>query len=275
MLSVGGLAVSGCSGIIGPHSEDAQNIANLWWASFGIAVVVFVIVMGFLGYALFRRRNGAPSMFENRPHAAMVFIVTSGAIVPLFILIGIFAYSVRVTAANTEAKPGALHVEAIGHDFYWEFVYPDENIRTINTLHIPAGRAIDLTTTADDVIHSFWVPELNGKLDALPGIKNTMTFTSNDVGQYRGRCAEFCGKGHACMDFPTVVEDPAQFQDWVGTIRQQSFHLPDPTQVNYMLDQCYNHANFPVCMPVGCPAGAAPTGSVQSAAGGGKPRGAG
>ena len=258
-----GLMLSGCSGIIGPHSPSAVRIASLWWTSFGISVVVFIIVMGFLAYGLFRRRDHVPSIFENRPHAAMLFIVISGAVVPLIILIGIFTYSVKITAANTEMKPNALHVEAIGHDFYWEFVYPDQGIRTINTLHIPVNQPIDLTTTGADVIHSFWVPELNGKLDALPGITNSMTFTTSDVGQYRGRCAEFCGKGHACMDFATVAEDPAQFQDWVATIKQQTFRLPNASDVDYMLDQCFNDANFPVCMPVGCPPGAKANGSVQ------------
>jgi cytochrome c oxidase subunit II len=247
------LALPGCGGALDTHTAEAARIAHLWWVTFGIATALFVIIMAIFGYALFRRRNGEPAAFEARPATAITFILVAGAGLPLLILIAVFAYSVQITAANDATVRGPLHVEVIGHNWWWEFRYTDSNFRTVNSLHIPAGRAVELTLTADDVIHSFWVPQLNGKVDAIPGIQNKLTIASADAGSYRGVCAEFCGVGHNCMPFETVVDQPQDFAAWEDQVKALPFRKPERDDVQFMLNVCVNENQAPVCMPAGCP----------------------
>ena len=253
-LALGGAALSGCSrGVLDTHSAEAARIAHLWWVTFGIATALFLIVMGTLAYALFHRRGDAPAAFERSPGRANGFVLIAGAVIPVFILVGVFAYSVQITAANTAKQPDALHVEVIGHDWWWEFRYTDQGFRTVNSLHIPAGRAVELTLTADDVIHSFWVPQLNGKTDAIPGILNHMTLSASSPGSYRGVCAEYCGVGHACMPFEVVADEKQDFDAWASKVKSLGYRQPDNADVQFMLNACVNENRAPVCMPAGCP----------------------
>ncbi|MGH7622086.1 MAG: cytochrome c oxidase subunit II [Gemmatimonadaceae bacterium] len=251
---VAAAAASGCSrGTLDTHSADAARIAHLWWVTFGISTALFVIIMGIFSYALFHRRGEQAAAFERDPAKATGFVLIAGAVIPLFILVAVFAYSVKITAANTSHPNDPLHITVIGHDWWWEFQYTDTGVRTVNTIHIPAGRPIAITLAADDVIHSFWVPQLNGKTDAIPGILNHMTIESDDPGAYRGVCAEFCGVGHACMDFELVVDEKQDFDAWVNQVKAIPYRQPTRADVQYMLNACVNQNKIPVCQPTGCP----------------------
>lgn len=244
----------GCGkGALDAHSSDAMRIAQLWWVVFSIAGLLFIIIMGILAYALFHRRGPRASTFEREPAKATAFVLIAGGLIPLVILIGVFAYSLQVTRANTAPLREPLRITVVGHDWWWEFKYPDLGLRTVNSIHIPAGRPVELTLTADEVIHSFWVAQLNGKSDAIPGIKNRLTITAADPGIYRGVCAEFCGVGHLCMQFDLVVDEPTNFSAWVTQVKAIPYQQPTQADEQYMLNVCVNKNIAPVCTPSGCP----------------------
>jgi cytochrome c oxidase subunit 2 len=114
----------------------------------------------------------------------------------------------------------ALAVHLIGHQWWWEVTYPDEQVVTANEIHVPAGSRVRLTVTSEDVIHSFWIPQVAGKVDVIPRKTNAITFRVDQPGVYQGMCAEFCGLQHAHMRFRLVVEPPADFDSWLAGQRQ-------------------------------------------------------
>jgi cytochrome c oxidase subunit 2 len=210
------------------QSPEARHIALLWWVMFALSMAVFAVAGGLLLYALFRRR-GAPSVFERRAGSQTLFILISGAAVPLVILIVVFGFTVGVMAASRGGE-GAMQVEVTGHNFWWEVGYPEAGVTTQNEIHVPAGREIDFVLRSDDVIHSFWAPQLNGKTDLVPGQTNHMSITVTSPGTYRGECAEFCGVGHACMTFEVIAMPQADFDAWLASQPKQ--RSGDPQEFN-------------------------------------------
>jgi cytochrome c oxidase subunit 2 len=114
------------------------------------------------------------------------------------------------------AADDRLVIEVIGHQWWWEVNYPDQGFVTANEIHIPVGEPVQVQLIAADVIHSFWVPELHGKLDLVPGQTNTLWLEADTVGEYRGLCAEFCGIQHAKMLFVVVAEPREEFDAWAA-----------------------------------------------------------
>ena len=116
---------------------------------------------------------------------------------------------------GTDTGPTPLRIDAIGRQWVWEMHYPDNGVRLQNEMRIPAGRPVDVHTQSRDVIHSFWVPRLGGKLDAVPGRTFVVRLQADEPGTYRGQCAEFCGTGHAHMTMTVVAMAPADFDAWL------------------------------------------------------------
>ena len=199
--------------ITSPHGSEARRIAGLWWLMFSMAAGVYVIVAGFIVFAIVRGRRRSAS--ESRV-AESTFIWWGGVIIPVVIL-GVLAVA-TVSAASELRKPSAtpLRVEVVGKRWWWEVTYPDSGVVTANEIHLPAGRPVEIGLDSDNVIHSFWVPELAGKEDTIPGQHNTLRFTPNTVGTYRGQCAEYCGLEHGLMAFLVVVDPPDQFDRWIA-----------------------------------------------------------
>src|SRR5262249_1839801 len=113
-----------------------------------------------------------------------------------------------------------LKVKAVGHQWWWEFQYPELGLTTANELHVPVGKSIVVDAESKDAIHAFWVPKLAGKIDALPGKTQFTWFTAEKPGLYYGQCAEFCGTSHANMRFRVIVDTPADFEAWVQRTKQ-------------------------------------------------------
>jgi cytochrome c oxidase subunit 2 len=158
----------------------------------------------------------------DRPLAAAVSFGVALTVVILFGLLGATMWTHRaVLALGAES---AVTVNVTGHQFWWEFEYeeamPSRRVTTANELHIPVGRPVVLKVTSRDVIHSFWVPNLQGKRDLVPGITSAIWLQADRPGVYRGQCAEFCGKQHAHMAFEVVAESDAQFERWLDAQRQ-------------------------------------------------------
>ncbi len=207
----------------------AASIARLSTVLIAAAVVVFVIVMALLVWPMLRRTEGAadgPRMIDKR-RWEFRWIVVGGAIVPMLILAGVFALS--LAGMRAEEKPASPYrIDVIGRQWWWEIRYPNEGVVTANEIHIPTGRPVRIHLESADVIHSFWVPQLQGKTDAITGQVNETWIQADAPGTYRGECAEFCGMQHAHMAFVVVAETPNAYDAWLAAQAQPAISPADP-----------------------------------------------
>ena len=215
------------SSIFDPVSPPAGEIYTLSMLVLGICAAIFVTVGGLMVYSIvrFRRRPGdddrePPQVYGSNP------IELAWTVIPLLIVFVLFLVTTRTLLAVQRAPlpPGALRVTVIGHQWWWEFRYPDLGVITANELHVPtssagARRPTYLQLESVDVIHSFWVPQLNGKTDVIPNRINTMWIEPMRAGLFLGQCAEYCGTQHAHMLLRVVAEPPAEFDAWVAAQR--------------------------------------------------------
>ncbi len=212
----------------------ADNEKTLFWVIIIVATVVFLGVEGALIYSIsrFRDRPGRPNPQQLHGDLRLELIMT--AIPALFLLI-ILGFTIRgLIQVSPEAEPAAsadhpkIKVIAIGHQWWWEFYYPEWKFNTADSMHIPVGATVHVDLYSNNVIHSFWVPNLTGKTDLVPGHSNTKWFIADKSGTYEGICAEFCGAQHANMRFNVIAENNDTFQTWVST-QQQAATTPAPS----------------------------------------------
>ena len=212
-----------------PRGPISRYIDTWWWVLFSVASFVVVLVTVLLLVALFRKRRDDstdPRMNSDREGSLMWFVGLLGAAFPIAVLgtlMGFNIYTENVITARAQAPTRVI--EVIGHRWWWEVIYPQEGITTANELHIPAGESVQIKVTTKDVIHSFWVPQLNGKIDTIPGQTNTISIEADQPGAFRGQCGEYCGLEHAKMAFWVVADAPQDYQAWVT---QQRLAAPDP-----------------------------------------------
>ena len=235
-----GLAIAGCSGpgsVLDTHGSKADEIAGVWWTMLALGGAVFVAVVLLLLAALLAQRRppatderGVVRVGRLASFGGNVLLVGGGLLVPAAVLAGLLVVDVRSLAAIA-GPPAAprLTIGIVGHQFWWEIQYPDADLVTANELHVPVGDVVQLKLTAADVIHSFWIPQLMGKMDAIPYQTNTTWLKADQPGEYRGECAEFCGAQHAHMDFVVVADPPDQFNAWLTAQRQPASPSADPT----------------------------------------------
>ena len=211
--------------MVDPAGPKARGVFDFWMFLIIVASAVFAIFLAVLLIGLFKRaRTADPG--SPRVHATTTRWVVSSVAATLLILLVFLVLDFRLGRAIALTGPRKpLIVEVIGHQWWWEVVYPDSvtssnYIYTANEIHIPVGRPVILHLSASDVIHSFWVPNLSGKKDLIPG-KATETWIQADVpGVYRGQCAEFCGHQHAKMAMEVVAESPEEFERWAARMRE-------------------------------------------------------
>jgi len=210
--------------VLDPAGPQAAHISWLWWLMFWVTTAVFLIVFALTLAAVWRggRAQAAIDDKADKPLAAAVSFGVALTVVILFGLLGATMWTHKaVLALGAES---AVTVNVTGHQFWWEFEYdeavPSQRVTTANELHIPVGRPVVLKVTSRDVIHSFWVPNLHGKRDLIPGITSAIWLQADRRGVYRGQCAEFCGKQHAHMAFEVVAEPDPQFERWLDAQRQ-------------------------------------------------------
>jgi cytochrome c oxidase subunit 2 len=226
--SAAALGLGACSrrspSTLDPHGSAAARINGVWWLMFALAVGVFVVVGGLLLVGSLRRPRGS----SDGPSDTS-WILAGGVVVPTLILLVLAVDTVRTTRAlRASAHSGVEHVEVVGHEWWWEVRYPRENVVTANEVHLPVGRPVEIGLTTADVIHSFWVPQLAGKLDTIPGQHNTLRFTANRTGTYRGECLQYCGVQHANMNLVVVVQPAADFATWAAANAQPAPTPSDP-----------------------------------------------
>lgn len=238
LLLLGSLALSSLFGtacdspsILDPHGPRADKVADLWWVTLVIGAIVWLLVVFalVLGAAIRRRAT------VSRAHDPVWWVVAIGAIVPMLILGAVTVYTLRaVTVVAKKGDDSALTVEVTAHQWWWEIRYPQQGVSTANEVHIPVDEPVRVRLSSDDVIHSFWVPQLQGKMDAIPGRDNELWIEADTPGEYRGECAEFCGLQHANMAFVVVAQSRADFDAWA---QQESHAAPQPTDPNVVKGQ--------------------------------------
>ena len=207
------LFLASCGGdhdVFSGAGQGGRRISAIGWF---MVITATVIAMGFyvlLAWALLRggRRR---AWSENR------VVLAGGVALPAVVIVALTVLTLG--ALDSRGGAGAVHIEVIGHQYWWEVRYPDDGVVTANEFRIPVGRPVEVTLTSDDVIHSFWVPALAGKIDMVPGRTNHLTLTAERAGVYRGQCAEYCGLQHAQMAFFVRASPPADYERW---LRQQA-----------------------------------------------------
>jgi cytochrome c oxidase subunit 2 len=218
-LVIVGVAAAGNGGIAPPDpaSPGAAHIRDIYWLILGITGGIFVLVEGALVLFMIKYRSrGRPREIEGpqvRGHTNLELAWTAGPVVLLAIIAGFVFYKVAGIDESSASATQEIRVE--GHQFYWEFIYPDGTI-AVDHLRLPYNRVVRLRIVGDDVNHSWWVPALGGKLDAIPGKKNTMTLTPSKLGTFEGRCAEFCGVQHAAMIAQVDVLPQNEYDAWLA-----------------------------------------------------------
>jgi len=212
----------GSQSALSPAGPEAQAVHQAWWFMLSGATAIWLLVAGLALLALLRRPGPSPL---GRP----ALIVAGGLLLPLVILSVFLVYGFGIGIdfkREPSAEPAALSIEVVGKRWWWEVRYDDpgggDPIVSANEIHIPAGRSVDFTVSTADVIHSFWVPNLAGKIDMIPGKVNRVRIQADRPGIYRGQCAEYCGTQHALMGFHVVVHSPGEFDDWLANERRKA-----------------------------------------------------
>lgn len=210
---------SGCKGpqsTLDPAGIGASAASFLWWFMCIFFSIVFIGVVALWFYAM-RPKEKTLKGYELAKVTRRM-IIGGGLLLPtisilILIALGIPIGNRMMPFASSNDDVMAIHV--VGHQWWWEVWYPKERIRLINEIHIPANHPVDIHASSADVIHSFWVPRLNGKIDMIPGHTNILRLQAQKTGQYRGQCAEFCGLWHAKMVLDVFAHTPETFQLWI------------------------------------------------------------
>jgi cytochrome c oxidase subunit II len=211
----------GIPNMLAPRGIAAQHLAALGWMTIIISLIVLLLVLLALLIPIARKpRESAESAHDA--HAAHdahehMFVLIVGAAIPALILLGVYLFSMKDIGLWEFGSHSTADVQVIGHEWWWEVRYPRLGIRTANEIYIPTGTRVKISLASADVIHSFWVPQLHGKLDLIPGRVNRFWIEADSAGEFRGECAEFCGRQHTHMDFTVVSLSRAQFAQWAAS----------------------------------------------------------
>lgn len=230
ILAVGALLAAGCEGVQsalapeGPHAELAADLLRYMTIGGGLIFVALVVLTAF---ALFAPRR------SRRWMAHESVLIGAGAVFPIVTLSILLAYGFMATGrpGPGDGEPRPIKIAVDGRRWWWHVTYRDEDDRPVvsaNELRIPAGQPVAIELTSPDVIHSFWIPKLAGKLDMIPGRVNVLTLNAPRAGVMRGQCAEYCGGAHALMSFNVVVMTPEAFQAWLRREKAPAQEPADP-----------------------------------------------
>ncbi|MCV3241765.1 cytochrome c oxidase subunit II [Mesorhizobium sp. ZC-5] len=216
MLTVAWL--SGCSGIqsaIDPAGEEATHVATLFWVMTCGGALIWAGTVAVLLYAVRRR-----TLYSEPAASRLIF--WAGAVFPAITLILLLGYALwLMPSLRPLAQPGAptLRIEVTGRQYWWRVIYRQPGtppVVSANEIRLPVGERVEFTLKSDDVIHSFWIPALGGKMDMIPGRENRLSLRATKPGTFRGPCTEFCGTSHALMAFSAVAMEPAEFRQWLA-----------------------------------------------------------
>jgi cytochrome c oxidase subunit 2 len=273
------LSLAACRGgvqsVIDPTGPQAERISKLWWLFFYVCTAVFVLVLVALALALRRTRqwwrdetvsardvtelpmlNPAPEGERRMTNVIIGAVAATGVILFVFL---IASFSTGRALSARLAEQNAVTIEVTGQQWWWQVRYLDQNapniFTTANEIHIPVGLPVTLKLQSVDVNHSFWVPNLSGKKDLIPGKQTIMWLQADRAGLYRGQCAEYCGLQHAHMALYVVAEPVEQFNAWLAA--QRAAAAQPTSEQQQRGQQVFLHAPCIMCHTIrGTPAGA-------------------
>ncbi len=206
--------------VLDPHGPFSNSVTTLAWVLIALMTLIFVLVCAAMWVALYGSDKLRAQLGGER------VVKWFGLIVPAGVLFLLLAWGTTMVAGMTTIKGDELRMRVSGNIYWWRVSYLDASGNQImadaNELHIPVGRPVVVDMVSEDVIHSFWVPKLGGKMDMIPGRTNRLKLQADKAGNYGGQCAEFCGGAHSLMGFMVVAHEPADWQRWLDTRLAQS-----------------------------------------------------
>ncbi|MGI8316550.1 cytochrome c oxidase subunit II [Halobacillus mangrovi] len=218
------LLLSGCNiRVLNPASDTAEKLTDLIYLSFGLMMLVFVIVMILFVHFLrkFRETKETSNVIPDDENENK-WLELTWTVLP-FVLLAVLAVPTvkatydltsQVSGSGEEAQGEGMVVEVVGQQYNWRFTY-ENGTTSVDELVLPVGREVEFHLNSKDVIHSFWIPNLAGKIDVFPGKETRLSFQPSDTGTFQGKCAEFCGAEHTLMRFETRVVSEAEFEQWL------------------------------------------------------------
>jgi cytochrome c oxidase subunit 2 len=243
LAPIGGTAVllGGCAGAqsaLDPAGPEARAVAGLFWVMTAAGAAIWLAVV--LAYLYAKRRDRRVWSGE----AAGRLVLWAGAVFPasvLFMLLGYALWLMPGLRPWTSPQGPGLVVEVTGHQYWWDVVYRPEHgppVVTANALRLPVGTPVEFRLASPDVIHSFWIPALGGKMDLIPGRTNRLLLTADRPGSWRGACAEFCGSSHALMAFDVAADPPESFDAWLAAEAAPSPGADAPGRDAFLAEGC-------------------------------------
>ncbi|WP_194756699.1 cytochrome c oxidase subunit II [Aliidiomarina indica] len=212
------LLLTGCSGpfsTLDPAGPSAQMVKVLWYAMFGFSVVVSLLLFVWWWRAM--HRDGGDEPQERAQNTLKHWVWLGGIGLPTISMTLLLAFGIPFGHRMLpHDDPNAVRIEVTAHQWFWRVKYPEQGIELIDDIVIPVNTPIDFHLTSEDVIHSFWVPRLGGKLDAIPGRTNVLRLQADEIDTFRGTCAEYCGTAHAFMQFELRAVSMEDFQQWLA-----------------------------------------------------------
>lgn len=201
-----------------PASPAAESIANLHTITLIVATIVFLIVCGLLIYSLVRfRRKSADDPEPDQSFHGNTTLEVIWTIIPVGILTALLVLTYQTLQDISPNRPTEMTIRVVGKQWLWEIQYPDHGIKLTNEIRVPINTDVKIEVTSQDVIHSFWIPQMGGKTDAVPGYMNIAWFKADRLGTFHGQCAEFCGLAHSQMPIELVVLDQNSFDVWASS----------------------------------------------------------
>jgi cytochrome c oxidase subunit II len=237
--------------VLSPAGAQSSSIHQLWSLMFWTTTIVGLIVLAFIAIAVFRNaRRDSDVLLPTSPERSLTRAVWAATALSAMILLMLLIASILITrGVESLQASGAVTINVVGHQWWWEIEYedsvPSQRVLTANEIHIPVGRPIVLKVSSRDVIHSFWVPNLQGKRDLVPGYTTAIWLQADRPGIFRGQCAEFCGLQHAHMALDVIAEPASDFDRWLEGMRKPA----SPPQTD---EQQRGHAVFMSRRCAGC-----------------------
>lgn len=207
-------ACEGPQSILDPAGPAARDVTLLWWPMFIVATLVLAGVT--LAWIVAMRHRGRDFSPDEAKRISRRWIVGGGILLPTASIVLLLGFGVRAGDRMLPLRDDApLRIDVTGRQWQWDVTYPGSSVVLVDELHLPAGRPVHIHVTSADVIHSFWVPRLGPKIDAVPGRTNVLRLQADEAGALRGQCSEFCGTGHAQMVLKVQVHAEADFSTWL------------------------------------------------------------
>lgn len=235
--------LAGCSGIqsaLDPAGEEAATVSNLFWVMVAGGAIIWLGVVALVIYAGRLRRH------PHSEQASGLLILWGGAIFPSAVLALLLGFTfwlmpgIRPWAAL--ANTSQLRIEVVGEQFWWRVTYfpgdGGEAVTSANEIRLPVGQRVEFMLKSNDVIHSFWIPPLGGKMDMIPGRTNRLSLLATRRGIFRGPCAEYCGTSHALMAFSVVAMEPEAFSEWLSMRVRPSQNVAAPGIEAFLANGC-------------------------------------